>query len=41
MNAGRMVIMVPQYFLEGRIGRSTPPPITHPGYFYGVIASWT
>ena len=32
-----LLIMVPQYFLEGRIGRSAPPPITHPEYFYGFI----
>jgi hypothetical protein len=29
--------MVPQYFLEGRIGRDYPPPITHPENFYGFI----
>jgi hypothetical protein len=23
------------YFMEGRIGRDTPPPITHPENFYG------
>jgi hypothetical protein len=32
-----LLIMPPQYFLEGRIGRLTPPPITHPEYFYGFI----
>ena len=32
-----LLIMVPQYFLEGRIGRNAPPPITHPEYFYGFI----
>ncbi len=32
-----LLIMVPQYFLEGRIGRTSPPPITHPEYFYGFI----
>ena len=25
------------YFLEGRIGRDTPPPITHPEFFYGFL----
>jgi len=29
--------MFPQYFLEDRIGRDTPPAITHPEYFYGFI----
>ena len=32
-----LLIMVPQYFLEARIGRTAPPPITHPEYFYGFI----
>ena len=32
-----LLIMLPQYFLEGRIGRTAPPPITHPEYFYGFI----
>jgi hypothetical protein len=32
-----LVVMFPQYFLEDRIGRNTPPPITHPEYFYGFI----
>lgn len=38
-----LVVLVPQYFLEGRIGRDTPPPITHPEFFYGFIgvaAAW-
>lgn len=29
--------LVPQYFLETRIGRDFPPPITHSEYFYGFI----
>ena len=32
-----LIVLVPQYFLEGRIGRDTPPPITHVEYFYGFI----
>ena len=32
-----LVVMTPQYFLEERIGRDTPPPITHPEHFYGFI----
>jgi hypothetical protein len=32
-----VLVLVPQYFLEERIGRDTPPPITHPEYFYGFI----
>jgi hypothetical protein len=29
--------LLPQYFLEQRIGTDTPPPITHPEFFYGFI----
>ena len=32
-----LLALVPMYFLEGRIGRDIPPPITHPEYFYGFI----
>jgi hypothetical protein len=32
-----LAVLVPMYFLEGRIGRDTPPPITHPEYFYGFL----
>lgn len=32
-----LVVMLPQFFLEQRIGIDTPPPITHPEYFYGFI----
>lgn len=32
-----LIVLLPQYLLEGRIGRDTPPPITHPEYFYGMI----
>lgn len=32
-----VLVLLPQYFLEERIGRDTPPPITHPEYFYGFI----
>ena len=32
-----LVVMLPQYFMEERIGRDTPPPITHPEHFYGFI----
>ena len=38
-----LIVMLPQYFMEGRIGRDTPPPITHPEYFYGfigVVLAW-
>ena len=32
-----VLVVLPQYFLESRIGRDTPPPITHPVFFYGFI----
>lgn len=32
-----ILVLAPQYFLEGRIGRDYPPPITHPEHFYGFI----
>jgi hypothetical protein len=32
-----IIVLVPQYFMEGRIGRDFPPPITHPEHFYGFI----
>src|SRR4051812_28436124 len=38
-----LLALVPMYFLEGHIGRDTPPPITHPEFFYGflgVAVSW-
>ena len=32
-----LLVMVPQYFLAERIGRDTPPAITHQEYFYGFV----
>ncbi len=32
-----LLVLLPQYFMEGRIGMRTPPAITHPEYFYGFI----
>jgi len=32
-----ILVLTPLYFLEGMIGRRTPPAITHPEYFYGFI----
>lgn len=32
-----LLLLVPMYFLEGRIGRETPPAITHPEFFYGFV----
>jgi len=32
-----ILVLAPQYFMEGKIGRDFPPPITHPEHFYGFI----
>ena len=32
-----IAVLLPQYFLEERIGRDDPPPITHPEHFYGFV----
>jgi hypothetical protein len=32
-----LLILLPQYFLEEKIGRDYPPPVTHPEYYYGFI----
>jgi len=29
--------IVPLYFMEDLIGRKEPPPITHPGFYYGFV----
>lgn len=31
------LVLTPQYFLEERLSRDYPPPITHPEYFYGFV----
>lgn len=38
-----LVAMIPQYWLEEKISRDSPPAITHPEYFYGfigVVIAW-
>jgi len=38
-----LIVLLPQYFMEERIGRDDPPPITHPEHFYaflGVAVAW-
>jgi len=32
-----ILVLAPQFFMEARIGRDFPPPITHPEQFYGFI----
>ena len=38
-----LLVLTPLYFLEGQIGRQSPPPITHVEFFYGfagVALAW-
>ena len=32
-----LLLLLPQYFLEGYNARNFPPPVTHPEYFYGFV----
>ena len=32
-----LIVMLPQYFFEGKIGVDSPPLITHPEFYYGFI----
>lgn len=32
-----LLVLLPQFFLENRIGQDSPPPITHAEFFYGFI----
>ncbi len=32
-----MAVLAPQYFLEAKVGRDFPPPVTHPEHFYGFV----
>lgn len=32
-----VIVLVPQYFLEKKIGIDQPPAITHPEFFYGFV----
>lgn len=31
------VVLTPLYFLYDTIGSQTPPPLTHPGFYYGFV----
>ncbi len=33
--------LVPQYFMEERLGRDFPPPVNHPELFYGFLGAAT
>ena len=32
-----VIALLPQYFLEGPLGRAFPPALTHPEHFYGFV----
>ena len=32
-----LIVLLPQFFLEARIGHDEPPAITHPEFFYGFL----
>lgn len=34
-----VLILAPLYFMFDLIGRTDPPPITHPGFFYGFVGA--
>lgn len=34
-----IVVITPLYFLYDTIGRQDPPPITHPGFYYGFAGA--
>ena len=31
------LVLTPLYFIFDRIGKQDPPPITHPGFYYGFV----
>lgn len=38
-----LIVLTPQFFLEERMGRDYPPPVSHPEFFYGfagVALAW-
>ena len=32
-----VLVLTPLYFMYDTIGRNDPPPITHPGFYYGFV----
>jgi hypothetical protein len=32
-----LINLLPQYFMEAKLGRDFPPPVTHPELYYGFI----
>jgi len=33
-----ILVLTPLYFMFDTIGRQDPPPITHPGFYYGFVS---
>ena len=33
-----VLVLTPLYFMFDLIGRKDPPPITHPGFYYGFVS---
>ena len=33
-----VLVLTPLYFIFDRIGATDPPPITHPGFYYGFVS---
>jgi hypothetical protein len=33
------IVLTPMFFLAERVGADTPPPITHPEFYYGFVAA--
>lgn len=34
-----LLVVTPQYFMESWTGRTSPPPVTHPEYYYGFVGA--
>jgi len=34
-----VLVLAPLYFMFDLIGRQDPPPITHPGFYYGFVGA--
>lgn len=34
-----LAVVTPQYFMESWTGRTFPPPVTHPEYYYGFVGA--
>jgi hypothetical protein len=34
-----VLVLTPLYFIFDRIGIADPPPITHPGFYYGFVGA--